>query len=169
VCWLIFAGIRGYRGDPAAVFRSRGYQAEVSDNPTCAELGTPTVLAVSDGRCACSLYISTQRYLGEDTRLMRARYRRKGWADGKIERAVKARCAAAEKKEAAKRADRNKFTSAVEELVEARAEVSLLAHYFDGSFDASFPVRSHRKLLLAEFMSNGGTFQEDELTLISRF
>ncbi|HET9473270.1 MAG TPA: hypothetical protein VFO82_05220 [Steroidobacteraceae bacterium] len=166
MCWLIFAGIRGH-ADPAAVFKARGYTAEVSKNPTCGEVGTPTVLAVSDGHCACSLYIPTQRYLGEDTHLMRARYRRKGWPDGKIERAVKARCEAAEKR-AARDADRNKFPSVVEQLVESGAEVSLLAHFFDGSFDEPFPVHARRKLMLADFLLNGGTFQEDELTIIAR-
>ena len=66
------------------------------------------------------------------------------------------------------RANRNKFPAAVEELVESGAEVSLLAHFFDGSFDEPFPVHSRRKLMLVEFLSNGGTFQEDELTVISR-
>lgn len=167
MCWLIFAGIRGHRGDPAAVFKARGYTAVVSNNPTCGQVGTPSVLAVSDGHCACSLYIPTQRYLGEDTQLMRARYRRKGWPDGKIERAVKARCAADEKR-AARRADRNKFPSVVEELVDSGAEVSLLAHFFESSFDDPFPVHGRRKLMLAEFLANGGTFQEDELTVIAR-
>ena len=40
MCWLIFAGIRGQRGDPIAMFKIRGYAAEVSRNPTCAQLGT---------------------------------------------------------------------------------------------------------------------------------
>ena len=167
MCWLIFAGIRGHRGDPAAVFKARGYTAEVASNPTCGQMGTPSVLEVTDGHCACSLYIPTQRYLGEDTQLMRARYRRKGWPDGKIERAVKARCAAAEKRAAARHADRNKFPSVIEQLVESGAEVWLLAHFFDGAFDEPFPVHTRRKMMLTEFMSNGGTFQEDELTVIA--
>jgi hypothetical protein len=164
---MIFAGIRGHRGDPAAVFEARGYGAKVSNNPTCVQMDTPGVLEVSAAGCACELYIPSQRYLGEDTFLMRARYRRKGWTDTRIERAVKARCEAAEKR-AARDADRNKFPSAIEELVESGAEVSLLAHYFRGSFDEPFPVHGRRKLMIAEFMSNGGTFQEDELTVIAR-
>ena len=125
------------------------------------------MLAVSDGPCACTLYIPTQRYLGENTQLMRARYRRKGWPDGKIERAVKARCAA-EEKWAARRSDRGQFPAAIAQLVESGAEVSLLAHFFDDSFDEPFPIRIPRKMMLAEFMQNGGMFPEDELTVISR-
>ena len=49
-----------------------------------------------------------------------------------------------------------------------RVPVSLLAHFFHGSFDEHFPVRSRRKLMLAEFLANGSTFQEDELTVITR-
>ena len=107
-----------------------------------------------------------QRIDAIDTQLMRLRYRRKGWSDGRIERAVKARCAAAEKR--ASRADRIRFPSMVAELVEGGAEVSLLAHYFDGDFQAPFSVQSRRQLLLVEFMENGGAFPEDELTLIAR-
>jgi hypothetical protein len=87
---------------------------------------------------------------------MRLRYRRKGWPDARIERAIKARCAAAEKR--ASRADRSRLPSMVAELVEGGAEVSLLAHFFEGSFQEPFSVQSRRKLLLAEFMENGGTF-----------
>jgi hypothetical protein len=165
MCYALFVGVRGHPGDPAAVFIARGYTVEVSGNPTCAQLEIPEVLAVSDGHCACWLYIPTQRYVGEDTQLMRSRYRRKGWPDGKVERAVKARCVADEKR-AARRADRNQFLSMIEELIKAGAEVSLLAHFFDGSFDEPFPVHTQRRLLLVEFLSNGGTFQEDELTVI---
>ncbi len=167
MCWLIFAGIRGHRGDTVAMFKARGYVAEASRNPTCTQVGTQDVLAISDGHCACSLYIPTQRYVGEDTQLMRARYRRKGWSDGKIERAVKARCAAAEKR-AAMLANHNLFPSTIEVLVESGAEVSLLAHFFDGSFDEPFPVSTRRKMTIAEFMANGGKFHEDELTVIVR-
>ena len=167
MCWLIFAGIHGQRGDLVAAFKTRGYTAELSRNPTCAQVGTPDVLAVTDGHCACALYIPTQRYVGEDTQLMRARYRRKGWTDGKIERAVKARCAAAEKR-VAMRANRNLFPSTIEELVESGAEVSLLAHFFEGSFEEPFSISIRRTLTLAEFMGNGGAFPEDELTVIVR-
>ena len=80
---------------------------------------------------------------------------------------MKQRCAADEKR-AARRADRNRFPSVVEELVESGAEVSLLAHFFESSFDDPFPVPSRRKLMLAEYLANGGTFQEDELTVIAR-
>jgi hypothetical protein len=166
MCWLIFAGIRGHR-EPAAVIKARGYAAEESRNPTCGQLGFPNMLAISDGHCACSLYIPTQRYVGENTQLMRARYRRKGWTDTRIERTVKPRCEASEKR-AAMRANRNNFPAAIAALVESGAEVSLLAHFFDGSFDEHFQVRAVRNLMLVEFMSNGGTFAEDELTVIAR-
>src|SRR5262245_34464658 len=98
MCWLIFAGVSGYHGDPVAAFRARGFTAEASHHPTCGQMGTSKVFEVSDGHCACSLYLPTQRYVGENTQLMRLRYRRKGWTDSKIERAVKARCVAAEKR-----------------------------------------------------------------------
>jgi hypothetical protein len=166
MCWLIFAGIRGGK-EPVAVFKSRGYVAEASRNPTCAHMGTPDVFAVSDGHCACALYIPTQRHVGEDTQLMRARYRRKGWTNDKIERAVKARCAAAEQR-LAMRANRNLFPAAIAALVESGAEVALLAHYFEGSFDQPFPISIRRELGLAEFMTSGGKFPEDELIFIGR-
>jgi hypothetical protein len=125
------------------------------------------MLAISDGHCACSLYIPTQRYVGENTALMRARYLRKGWPEGKVERTVKARCAASEKR-AAKRAALNVFPAMVAELAEAGAEVTLLAHFFDGTFDEPFAVRARRKLTLVEYMGNGGAFPEDELVTIRR-
>ena len=166
MCWLIFAGVSGYRSDPVAAFRARGFTAELSRNPVCGQMGTAAVFEVTDGHCACSLYLPAQRYVGENTQLMRLRYRRKGWSDGKIERAVKARCAAAEKRAA--RIDRIRFPSMVAELAEGGAEVTLLAHFFDGAFQEPFSVQSRRKLLLAEFLENGGTFPEDELTVIAR-
>src|SRR5262245_2763383 len=98
MCWLIFAGVSGFRGDPVQVFRTRGYTAELSRNPTLAQIDCAGALTVRDSNCSCSLYIPTQRYAGENTALMRARYLRKGWPEGKVERVVKARCAASEKR-----------------------------------------------------------------------
>ena len=167
MCWLIFAGVSGYRGDPAQVFKVRGFVADLSRNPTCAQIHCASVLEVRDANCSCSLYLPTQRYVGENTALMRARYRRKGWPEGKVERAVKARCAA-DQKRAAGHAARNVFPSMVAELAEAGAEVSLLAHFFDGSFEEPFAVRARHKLTLTEYMSNGGAFPEDELVTIVR-
>jgi hypothetical protein len=166
MCWLIFAGIRGNK-DPVAVFKSRGYVAEASRNPTCAQVGSPDVFAISDGHCACALYIPTQRHVGENTQLMRARYLRKGWPEVKIERAVKAHCEAAEKRQAM-RANRNLFPAAIAALVESGAEVALLAHYFEGSFEEPFSISIRRELRLAEFMTSGGKFSEDELIVIVR-
>ena len=166
MCWLIFAGVRGYRGDPVQVIKARGYVAEPSRNPTSDQMG-PGVLTVRDANCSCALYIPTQRYVGENTALMRARYRRKGWPEGRIERTVKARCEASEKR-AARRGALNVFPAMVAELAEAGAEVALLAHFFDGSLEEPFAVRASRKMTLAEYLGNGGAFPEDELVTIVR-
>lgn len=166
MCWLIFASVSGFRGDPVQVFKARGYTAEVSRNPTCEHLDLQGVLTVRDSNCSCLLYIPTQRYVGENTALMRARFLRKGWPKDKVERVVKARCAASEKRAAG--GAHNVFPSIVTELVEAGAEVTLLAHFFDGSFDEPFAVRARRKLTLFEYLGNGGAFPEDELVAITR-
>ena len=167
MCWLIFAGVSGYRGDPVQVFKARGFVADLSRNPTCGQMACATVLEVRDSNCSCALYIPTQRYVGENTALMRARYLRKGWPEGRIERTVKARCAASEKR-AARRGALNVFPAMVAELAEAGAEVALLAHFFDGSFEEPFAVRARRRLTLVEYLGNGGAFPEDELVTIVR-
>lgn len=166
MCWLIFAGVRGYRGDPVQVFKARGYIAELSQNPSCAQMDCPGVLTVRDSNCSCGLYIPTQRYVGENTAVMRARFLRKGWPAGKVERVVKARCAASERRAAS--GARNVFPAIVTELVETGAEVKLLAHFFDGPFDEPFAVRARRQLTLFEYLGNGGAFPEDELVAITR-
>lgn len=168
MCWLIFAGVSGYRGDPARVFKARGYVAEVSRNPACDQMDCAEVLTVRDASCSCSLYIPTQRYVGENTALMRARYRRKGWPDGKVERAVKVRCSSDQKRAASRPGVLNVFPAMVAELVEAGAQVSLLAHDFEGSFEEHFAVRARRTLTLTQYLENGGAFPEDELVTIAR-
>ena len=75
--------------------------------------------------------------------------------------------AAAEKK-VAMHNNRNLFPATIAALVESGAEVALLAHYFEGSFDEPFEIATRRELGLAEFMTSGGKFPEDELTVIVR-
>src|SRR5262245_14101794 len=103
MCWLVMVGVRGYHGDPKKVFSAHAYRAAAATNPVCAAMGADAVkLAVTDGHCACSLYIETLRREPGNPDRLRARYRRKGWSAAKIERAMAVSAAQSEKLAAAK-------------------------------------------------------------------
>jgi hypothetical protein len=92
MCVFIAVSVAGYRGDLALPFRERRLVAE----PVTAEFGAPlpvdgSTLSVSDGHCACSVYVSGDAKRGFDADDARRRYLRKGWSPSKIERAIEAK------------------------------------------------------------------------------
>jgi hypothetical protein len=167
MCWLVFVGVSGYRGDPIRAFTERGIVAEPTRNPAVAVMGeSATKFAISDGHCACSLYYDSAATKAEDPQLQRKRYTRKGWTANRIERAIAARLAKHQANEKA-RLDRNALPEIVAELTSGKAAVFLLAHYFKGSFDAAFDVPAMEKASAAAFTARGGQFAADTLVTIA--
>jgi hypothetical protein len=166
MCWLVFIGIGGYRGDPMLAFKERRLVAEPTRNPTVAVMGASAAkFAVSDGHCACSLYYDSVAAKAEDPELLRKRYTRKGWTTNRIERAITARLAAHQSNEKA-RLDRSVLPQIVTALTSAKADVFLLAHYFNGSFDTAFDVSTTERVNAADFSARGGRFAADTLVTI---
>lgn len=167
MCWLIFVGVSGYRGDPMRAFAERGIAAEPTRNPAVAVMGTSaTKFAISDGHCACSLYYDSSSTKAEDPQLLRKRYARKGWTSSRIERAIAARLAKLQANEKA-RLGRNALPEIVAALTSDKANVFLLAHYFRGSFDTAFEVSASERVSAAAFAERGGQFAEDTLVTIA--
>jgi hypothetical protein len=167
MCWLVFVGVSGYRGDPMLAFTERGFVAEPTDNPSVAAMGaSATKFAIGDGHCACSLYYDTAQTQSEDPQVLRRRYARKGWTASRIERAITAHLTKFEANEKA-RLDRNVLPEIVAALTGAKANVFLLAHSFRGSFDVPFEISSEERLRAAEFAARGGQFTADTLVAIT--
>jgi len=160
------AGVSGYRGDPAAVFKSHGLVAKVTRNPTCAALGPKAIkLSITDGHCACALYHGGVMQERETAAGLRELYARRGWSQAKIARAVEARLESAGKK-ARSLASQNVFPETVAELLDGHAQLSLLAHMFAASFDSAFEIKSRATVSLADFWA--GNFPEDTLLTVAR-
>jgi len=167
MCWLIMVGVRRLRGDAAAVFHEHGYVAAPATNPNRVHFGDDAVkLAVSDGHCACAIFVGDRSREPPDVERLRQGYRRKGWSQGKVERAVQARVAAHESRER-RRSNASPFPGVVSTLVDAGAEVSLLAHFFSGSFDDPFPVVGRERLARSDFVARHGEFPADTVVTIT--
>ncbi len=167
MCWIVFVGVSGCRGDPLRAFTERGIVAEPTGNPSVAAMGTSaTKFTISDGHCACSLYYDTAQTQSEDPQVLRRRYARKGWTARRIERAITAHLTKFQANEKA-RLDRNVLPEIVAALTGAKASVFLLAHSFKGSFDAAFEISSQERLSAAEFAARGGQFAPDTLVTIA--
>lgn len=162
MCVFIAVSIAGYRGDPALPFRERRLVAE----PLSAEFGAPlpadgSTLSVSDGHCACSLYVGGAAQPGFDVDAERRRYQRKGWSQSKIDRAIDAKRAAHERP-ARENELAKAFVAAIEDVVTGGARVRLLA----SDYDSSFHVSGYGQLALGEFVSSGGMFPQNTLVTI---
>ena len=166
MCWLNFVGVSSYSGDAAALFRRQGLVSEPTANPAVGSMSANAVkLAVSDGHCACSIYPDARRVKQETAEGLRQRYQSNGWTSAKIERAVQARLDSNERN-SLKRAEHDGFPTAISNLAAAGAQVSLLAHFFRGSFDAPFDIARRERLGLADFLANAGAFAADTLVTL---
>jgi len=167
MCWLILVGVRRSHGDPEAVFDEHGYVAEPATNPMLSLLGSDAVkLTVSDGHCGCAIRARSEPHARLDAGRMRERYRRKGWSEGKIERAVQARLASDAARED-RRVSAIRFPGAISALVKGGAEVTLVAHLCDGSFDAPFAIAAREHHTLEQFTARGGAFPADTLVTVT--
>jgi hypothetical protein len=167
MCWLIFAGVSGYRGDLKNFFSDHGLVTEPSGNPVCESMDpSATRLAISDGHSACALYPQAGWHEPLEDEQLRDKYRKKGWSPSKIASAVDARLVS-EARRLRKRAESNPFPGAIARLIETSSQVSLLAHHFHGSFDKPFPITRKQTMSPAAFVEDGGRFPAD--TLVTMF
>lgn len=167
MCWLVMVGVRRLDGDAAAVFRGRGYVAEPATSPQRVLLGEDAVaLSVGDGHCSCEIFLRDPGHVPVDAERRRARYRRKGWSQSRIERALQARLESDAGKAQRRVPRSNRFPAAIAALVEAGAEVSLLAHFFEASFDAPFEIAGREQLALEQFTRRDGAFPADTVVTI---
>jgi hypothetical protein len=122
------------------------------------------VFFLTQGGCSCSLYGEpTETTTAEDEAADRARYRRKGWSDAKIARAIEAKARPHKKP----RENRQKVCDAISQIVQRLGRVRLFAHWYDGRVDTEeFEPVERRTIPLAEFRRQDGAFPVDKIVEI---
>ena len=167
MCVFIIVAVRKFSGDPAEVFTRRrlwvsSYGVDV---PRVRFSSDAVRMNVSDGHCACSIYAgyaSEPEPEAEDAGdAIRETYRRKGWTETKIDRALASKRHARKMRPEFQRG--TSFAAAVAELVESGARVELIA----SDSNAEFNVSGAMKLPLATFVASGGQFPENTCVSIT--
>jgi hypothetical protein len=124
------------------------------------------VFFLTHGGCSCDLYSEpVETTAEEDEAADRARYRRKGWSQSKIDRAIEAKA----KPHAGPHEDRQRFCDAISLVVQRLGRVRLLAHQYEGRIDTEDvgPADSLR-MALALFARQRGAFPLDTLVEVVR-
>ena len=116
-----------------------------------------TVFEVTDGACSCRLYPTEWEKHAEA--MKRAKYERKGWSKRKIERALNDK----RQHDLRKPNPGRSFIRLLNELVVTTGEVSLFAHWFEGSIDDE-PLNSHSNI--KRYKKDGWDFPLDTLVVV---
>jgi hypothetical protein len=166
MCHVVVVSVTGYAGDATEPFLGRGLVTASSSNPTCSALPAKSVkFEVTAGGCSCG-------FCGEhsdevfNVERERRRYRRKGWSENKIEKKVASLKMEHETRPRKHGRDQYGFVDAIEKLARSGAKVTLLSHFFDGSFDEPFEIVGSTELPLQHFLDMGGGFPGDRLVTI---
>ena len=171
MCWFVTMGVTS-AGAVALeeLARARdGLAVRKSSNPHIARLfsANDVWFEVTHGGCSCDLYASPREPDTGEPGRAHERYRRKGWSEAKIARALEA---SATSKSA--RIGRNReigpegvFREAVGRQVREFGGVRLFAHLYNGSQDDEVVTcTARRRISLKTFLESG--FPPDELVEI---
>jgi hypothetical protein len=179
MCYFVTLGIAARQRSSVEALPSLrgGFNVQPATNPSVARLfpKEDALFVVTRGGCSCDLYsrpgLEPDASPGaRDEDIARARYRRLGWSEAKVSRALEAkRLKAASRPHggAAGEDSRVKFCGAVTALVEQAGLVRLFAHMFSGRIDTEDVGPGGRLRLSVEaFMSQGGAFPVDTVVEI---
>ena len=134
MCTLIHLALDAPHAELVGRLRKSGFEALASENVALSQLIGPNALAVSSGGCSCELVAGAVRRLDDsEAQALRRRYRRKGWSQAKIERALSDADAARQRNPSGEKARR--FAELLGELLEHFGELKLFAHEYSGSFE----------------------------------
>ena len=167
MCYFVTLGIAesGLAAVEAFGRERYGLSFTPAKNPFVAHLfpNTDTLFYVTHGGCSCDLYSNpVHEETPKQTEDHAARYRRKGWSEAKIQRALADR----EKPRSRPRREdyHSKFCDTVVDLVEKVGSVRVFAHMYAGRVDTEAVGSFGRRIMpLQEFHSSGGMFAEDTL------
>jgi hypothetical protein len=172
VCYFVTLGIAEQAvAVMSALGKERyGFSFSPAKNPFVSRLfpKTDTLFYVTHGGCSCDLYTDPgHEETPDQAQNHAARYRRKGWSEAKIQRALADR----NKPRPPTRRDdyRLKFRDTVSALVEEFGSIRLFAHMYDGKVEMEeIGASGHRTMPLGEFRSAGGMFAENTLIEVRR-
>ena len=165
MCYFVTLGIPAkYRTAVEALAKQRGgLGVEPVPNRSVARLFPQgdALFVITNGGCSCDLYAEPSRSSpAADEANQRARYRRKGWSEAKISRALEAR---ARSRVTSGREDcRARFLDVVATLVEDIGRVQLFAHEYSGRIDTEDVSAGRAQTITLEtFRYRGGGFDVD--------
>jgi hypothetical protein len=105
------------------------------------------------GFCSCDLYQDTDEGMRPRRKARARKYRRKGWSEAKIERALQQAQDAYDEKPVGLREDVIRYLDA---MVNAGGVVGVLLHFFNGDVDKErFTIKDSIKLGLKKFSDMG--------------
>jgi len=119
-----------------------------------------TSFTATSGGCSCDLYRAYKDSRKDDSTLIEC-YRKKGWSESKIERAISSRKKAA----ATSSGLRDDILHIVKNLVAAYSQIRLSLHWYSGQIETeNFRLNDNGVVSLDDFMREN-TFFRDESTI----
>jgi hypothetical protein len=161
VCWFITVGIQE---DAAAALealgrRRGGLSVCPSRNPHVTALFPPNdaTFEVTNGGCSCDLWLAPLKQAAGEREKRREQYRKKGWSEAKIERALNAAAAAhlASANAEPLAGPRATFRRAIADQVATTGSVHVFAHFYKGNQDHEHVVCTERRRIPADEFLDG--------------
>ena len=162
--FIMIAVAERHREAIEALGRGRAaFGVDSATNPSALRLFAPgdAVYVLTRGGCSCELYSEpSEPTTEEDAAADRARYRRKGWSEAKIARAIEAKA----RPHKGANEHRRAFHAAISSIVQRFGSARLFAHMYDGRIDnEEIGSAGCLRMPLADFDRQEGAFLLDTL------
>lgn len=160
MCYFVTLGVPALGAD--AVLRALGASFDVrpSRNPSvrAAFPKNDKLFEITHGGCSCDLVEATSPP-PHDNQRQREKYRRMGWSDAKIARALDGRRSAHQRR---RQADAPMLAPAIAGLAEASGGARLLVHMYSGDIDREVVMPlGKQSVLVHDLVAKGGALPED--------
>ena len=167
MCDIVTIAIDKSKAAAIQAFRSEGFDVSRNDNRSLAGLFGPEKAAfdVTFDGCSCAFYLDNNE-TDIDVDRLHKKYRKKGWAEAKIRRALQ------EARQAPRLIElqrlRASFVTAVEAVVVAARRIHLFSHFYSASSALEDLKHARRQsILLSELVTGQGSFPRDTVLSVS--
>lgn len=171
MCYFLTLGVAAKCADVMKNAAPRRYALDLVQNQSVlAQLPSEfQTYVLTSGMCSCGLYNRATKRAADPGEFQRRKYRKKGWSQARIERAI---TQAAKHAEAAERKSfvglHPEAAAIVTDIAKRAGRVAVIVHFYNGDLETeSFTLRPSRSITGAELLNSSFPFDEDELIWVT--
>jgi len=170
MCYFLTLGVPAKSADIMTSAAPRGFAIGLVQNRSVLAQLPPEfrTYLLTSGMCSCALYRRRSKRTEDPSEFLRRKYRKKGWSDSRIERAVEQASKAKARNESPFVGLRADVATIVAEIAHQTGRVAVIVHFYNGDTeDEMLTLSTARSFAAFELLTSSFPFDEDELIWVT--